>query len=112
MVSPNFLDQLAGTLLEQIDDSVVQGVLVLLEPSRQIVGDSSGVVDDGEVGLNLTGLGGLGLDEAVGLAQVLALELVFKGLVSGFGEHRLFLQDGQDTHGLILEHEIVQVSVT
>ena len=62
---------------------------------------SSGVVDDGEVSLNLARLGGLGLDEAVGLAQVLSLQLVLKGLVSGLGEHRLFLKDGQDTHGLL-----------
>jgi hypothetical protein len=43
---------------------------------------------------------------------VLALQLVFKGLVGGFGEHRLFFQDGQDTHGLILEHKMGRVSVT
>lgn len=53
-----------------------------------------------KVSLLAARLGGLRLDEAVGLAQVVVVQLVSKGLVSGLGEHRLFLQDGQDTHGL------------
>jgi len=55
---------------------------------------------DGEVSLLLTGLRGLGLNEAVGLAQMVVVQFVGEGLVGGFGEHRLFLEDGHDTHGL------------
>ena len=73
---------------------------------------SAGVVDDGEVGLSTTGLRRLGLDEVVGLAQVVVLQLFFKGLVSSFGEHRLFLQDGQDTHGLVTEQTNVIICVS
>ena len=57
---------------------------------------------NGEVSLLAAGLGGLGLDEASRFAQVVVVQLVGEGLVGGFGEHRLFLQDGQDTHGLRL----------
>lgn len=38
MISEDLLDQLVATLFELIDDSVVQGILVLLEPAGDIVG--------------------------------------------------------------------------
>lgn len=69
----------------------------------------SGVVHDGEVSLLAAGLGRLGLDEAVGLAKMVVVQLVGKGLVGGLGEHRLFLQDGQDTHGLIQNSNVVEL---
>ena len=56
---------------------------------------------DGEVSFLLAGLGGLGLDEAGRFAQVVVVQFVGEGLVSGFREHRLFLEDGHDTHGLL-----------
>lgn len=37
VVSEDLAYQLVGTLLELIDDSVVQGILVLLEPSGDVV---------------------------------------------------------------------------
>lgn len=37
MVGKDFAYQLVGTLLELIDDSVVQGILVLLEPASDVV---------------------------------------------------------------------------
>lgn len=55
---------------------------------------------DGEVSLLLTGLRGLGLDEARRFAQMVVVQLVAEGLISGFREHRLFLEDGHNTHGL------------
>ena len=38
MVSEDVLRQLVGALLELIDDSVVQRILVLLQPPDQVVG--------------------------------------------------------------------------
>ena len=131
MISKDFLDKLVATLFELVDDSVVQGILVLFQPACDVVGHlrvklkrqfemvhrvrtstrqtcksySSGVMGNSEVSFLLTGLGGLGLDEAVGLAQVVVVQLVGEGLVSGLGEHRLFLKDGQDTHGLLFTNE-------
>lgn len=37
MVSKNLLDQSVGPLFKQIDNGVVQGILVLFEPSRNVV---------------------------------------------------------------------------
>lgn len=129
VISEDLLHQSVVTLLELIDDSVVQGILVLLEPAGDVVGHlqkktsndlktrsllqedvavflerttySSGVVGNSKVGFLAAGLGGLGLDEAGRFAQVVVVQLLGKGLIGGFGEHRLFLEDGQDTHGLL-----------
>lgn len=57
------------------------------------------------MGLLAAGLGRLRLHEAVGLAQVVLVQLVGEGLVSSLGEHRLFLKDGQDTHGLVCKRK-------
>lgn len=67
---------------------------------------TAGVVTNGEVGSLLAGLWWLGLLEVGRLAQVVVHQLLLKGLVSGLGEHRLFLKDGEDTHGL----QVVDVS--
>jgi hypothetical protein len=58
-----------------------------------------------KVGLSLSSLLRLAwLAEVRGLAQMVAVQLVQEGLVSSLGEHALFLQDGQDTHGLETEN--------
>ena len=61
---------------------------------------SSGVVGNSEVSFLAAGLGGLWLDERGRFAQMVVVQLLSKGLISGFWKHRLFLEDGQDTHGL------------
>merc|ERR1719323_1861533 len=38
-----------SSVLDQLDDGIVEGILVLLQPSSQVVGDGGGVVDDGKV---------------------------------------------------------------
>merc|ERR1719192_1635334 len=38
-----------ASILDQLDDGVVEGILVLLQPSGQVVGHGGGVVDDGKV---------------------------------------------------------------
>lgn len=38
VIREDILDELVGTLLELVDDSVVQGILVLLEPASNVVG--------------------------------------------------------------------------
>lgn len=60
----------------------------------------TGVVTNGEVSGLATGLGGLRLQVRSRLAQVVVVQLLNEGQVGGFGEHRLFLKDGEDTHGL------------
>merc|ERR1712079_644820 len=102
VVSPEEDQQLAGAGgLEDLDNSVIDGVLVLLKPVGDIVGHDTSIVRDGKVGI-LVSLG-LGLKEDRQLAQR-GLQLFLKGLVSGLGEERLLLKDGPDTHGL-LKHD-------
>merc|ERR1719323_2944836 len=102
VISPEQNQELAGAGgLEDLNNSVVDRVLVLLKPSGDIVGDNTSVVRDGEVSI-LVSLG-LGLQEDGKLTKR-GLQLLLKGLVSGLGEERLLLKDGPDTHGL-LKHD-------
>merc|ERR1712223_2278739 len=90
-----------GGGLHDLDHGVVDGVLVLLKPSSDVVGHDASVVRDGKVGV-LVGLG-LGLQEDGQLAEG-GLQLLLKGLVSGLREEGLLLEDGPDAHGL-LKHD-------
>merc|ERR550519_1466613 len=102
VVFPQENQQGIGRLaLHDFDHRVVDGVLVLLEPSSDVVGHDSGVVGDGEVGV-LVSLG-LGLQEDGKLTQG-GLEFFLEGLVCRLGEQRLLLEDGPDTHRL-LKHD-------
>lgn len=58
------------------------------------------VVTDSEVGCLLARLWRFGLQEVGGFAQMVGVQFFLKGLVSGFGEHRFFFKNGQDTHRL------------
>merc|ERR1719367_1423150 len=90
-----------GGGLHDLDDSVVDGVLVLLKPSSDVVGHDTSVVRDGKVGI-LVGLR-LGLQEDRKLAEG-GLEFFLEGLIGGLGEEGLLFQDGPDAHGL-LKHD-------
>merc|ERR1711963_1052256 len=102
MISEALDHQSVTAVLDHLDDGVVERILILLQPAGQVVGDGGGVVDDGEM---CVGVGsGVGLSEVGPLAQQVGVELLAEGLVSGLGEERLLLKDGEETHGL-LKHE-------
>merc|ERR1712012_368466 len=102
VVLPKVDEELARAgALHDLNNGIVDGVLVLLEPVGHVVGHDTSVVRDGKVSV-LVGLG-LGLQEDGQLAKG-GLQLLLKGLVSGLGEEGLLLQDGPDAHGL-LEHD-------
>merc|ERR1711970_1616738 len=102
VVKPQVGQQHAGRSgLHDLHNSVVDRVLVLLEPPSHVVGHDTGVVRDSKVGV-LVSLR-LGLQEYGELAER-GLQLLLKGLVGGLGEERLLLQDGPDAHGL-LKHD-------
>lgn len=61
---------------------------------------SACVVDELEVGLRPLAFAPFGLEEVAGLAQVVVIERCLEGGVGGLGEDALFLQDGEDAHGL------------
>merc|ERR1719333_1393588 len=91
----------SGGGLHDLDDGVVNGVLVLLKPSSDVVGHDASVVRDGKMGV-LVGLG-LGLQEDGQLAKG-GLEFFLEGLIGSLGEEGLLFQDGPDAHGL-LKHD-------
>merc|ERR1719356_426666 len=88
-----------SSVLDQLDDGVVEGILVLLQPSGQVVGDGGGVVDDGKVRVRIGA--GVGLGELGPLAQQVGHQLLSKGGVGGLGEEGLLLKDGKEGHGLL-----------
>lgn len=81
--------------LKEGHDVLVQWVHVLHEPLVSGVVDLAGVVDDGEVGL----VAELGLAE-LGVDGVRGVQLVDVGLVRGFREPALLVQQSQDAHWL------------
>lgn len=100
VIGKDLNQQFVGSLLELIDDTVIQGILVLLQPPADVVVHDTGIVSQTEMRGLAARLRGLGLEEGRRLAQVIGVEFVLKRLVRRFGEHRLFFQDGEDTHGL------------
>merc|ERR1712073_284192 len=97
-----------GAILDQLDNGVVQRILVLVQPSSQVVRHGGGVVDDSKVRIRVRP--GVGLGEVGPLAQQVLMELGTEGLVSGLGEERLLLKDGKEAHGL-LEHVNARLQV-
>ena len=93
--------QSIGTVFDHLDDCVVQGILVLLQPPGEVVGDGGGVVDDGKVSVGVGARVGLG--ELGPLAQHVVHQLLAEGLIRCLGEEGLLLEDGEEGHGL-LEH--------
>merc|ERR1719208_685118 len=87
--------------LEDLNNSVVDRVLVLLKPSSDIVGHNTSIMRDGKVSILVSF--GLGLQENWQLAKG-SLQLLLKGLVGGLGEEGLLLKNGPNTHGL-LKHD-------
>lgn len=103
MVGEDLDQQLVGSLFELVHDAVVQGILVLLQPASDVVVDDTSIVSQAEVGRLAAGFRWLGLQEGRRLAQVVGVQLVLKRLVRRFGEHRLFFQNGENTHRLMVD---------
>lgn len=83
----------------QLYHSVIQRVLVLLQPATDVVVHSASVVHQGELGLCL-GFGRLGLLEVAVLPKMLVVEFVLEGAVCCLWKHALFFKDGENTHWL------------
>ena len=91
--------QRVATVLDQLNNGVVEGILVLLQPSSQVVGDGGGVVDDGKVRVGVGA--GVGLGELGPLAQKVGHEFLGEGGIGRLGEEGLLLKDGEEGHGLL-----------
>merc|ERR1719367_493768 len=90
-----------GCGFEDLNNSVIDRVLVLLKPVCDVVVDNTSVVRNAKVGI-LVSLGSR-LQEDRKLSKG-SLQLLLKGLVSSLGEERLLLKNGPDAHGL-LKHD-------
>ena len=67
-------------LLVQLNNRVIQGILVLVQPASDVVVHSTSIVHQGEVGLSLA-LSWLGLLKCSVLAKMLVIQLVLEGSV-------------------------------
>merc|ERR1719210_3264236 len=99
VVSKALDGQSIATVLDKLNNGVIERILVLLEPASQVVGDGGSVVDNGKVRIRVRA--GVGLGKVGPLAQQVLVELGAEGLVSGLGEERLLLEDGKEAHGLL-----------
>ena len=99
MVDETKLGHFVASLLDHLHDGVVQGILVLLQPPSQVVGDHGGVVDNTKVSVGVTGLE-VGFAEVGVLPEESVVQLGTEGLVRCLGEHGLLLQNGHQSHGL------------
>merc|ERR1719394_893571 len=100
MISEALVKHGVGSILHHLDNGVIERILVLLEPSSQVIGDSGSVVNNTKVSIGVTHLG-VGLAEVGLLAKQVVKKLLSEGLISGLGEERLFFKDGQQAHGLL-----------
>merc|ERR1719186_1944881 len=93
-----FNKELVASILHHLNNSVVEGILVLLEPISQIVGHGGGIMDDGKMRIGIGS--GIGLGEVGPFSEQVRMKLLTEGLISCLGEKRFFLKDGQKTHRL------------
>merc|ERR1719322_1706613 len=100
MVSEALVKHGVGSILHHLDNGVIERILVLLEPSSQVIGDSGSVVNNTKVSIRVTHLG-VGLAEVGLLAKQVVEQLGSEGLISSLGEEGLLLKDGQQAHGLL-----------
>ena len=80
-------------------DSVVEGILVLLQPAGEVVGHGGCVVDHRKVGIRVWSRVRLG--ELGPLAQHVVHQLLAEGGVRGLREKRLLFEDGEEGHRLL-----------
>merc|ERR1711899_42955 len=73
-----------ATIFKHLNNSVIQGILVLLKPCSQVVGHSCGIVDNSKVSIGIWSW--VGLLEVFTFSQQVLMELGSKTCISGFGE--------------------------
>lgn len=89
----------AGFLVE-LHHCIIQRVFVFIQPARNAVVHSAGIVHKREVSLCFA-FDKLGLLEIAGFTQVLVVQLVFEGSVWCLRKHALLFKDGKDSHWLV-----------
>merc|ERR1712241_626617 len=98
MVSKDSYHERIASVFQHLNNSVIQGILILEEPSSQVVRDSCSIVDNSKVSIGVRSW--VSLLEVFFLAKQVLMKLSSKRLISSLGEERLFFKNGQKTHGL------------
>ena len=83
-----------ASVLDHLNNCVIKRILVLVEPSSQVVGHGGGVVNNGEVRIRVRS--GVGLGEVWPLAEQVGVQLLTESSVSGLGEQGLLFKDGKE----------------
>ena len=99
MIMEAFNQQWIWSILEELNNCVIQRVLVLFKPTSKIVWDNGSIVNNSKVGIWI-GLG-IWLLEVITFSKQIFMQLVGKGQVCCLGEKRLLFKDGQKTHWLL-----------
>merc|ERR1719481_436344 len=98
VISKRSNHQRVASILDHLNNSVIKRILVLLQPSSQVVRHSGGIVNDSKVCIRVRSwvrLGKLGP-----FSKHVGHQLFSKGFVSSFWEEGLFFKDGKEGHWL------------
>merc|ERR1719471_957658 len=88
-----------AAILEKLNNGVIEGILVLLKPSSQVVGDSGSIMDNSKMSIWIRLRAGL--LEVGAFSQQVLMKLGTEGCISGLREERFLFKDGKETHGLL-----------
>merc|ERR1719385_253679 len=99
VVSEALNHQRVGSILDHLNNGVIEGILVLLQPSSQIVRHSGGIVDNSKMRIRVRLRVWLG--KVSPFSKKISMKLGTEGFISSLGEERLFLKDGKKSHGLL-----------
>jgi len=87
-----------AAILDHLNNCVIERILVLLQPSSQVVRDSGGIVDNSKVSIGVWSW--VSLCKVSPFSQKVRVKFLSKSLISSFWEKRFFLKDSQKSHGL------------
>merc|ERR1719209_1286078 len=99
MISKRSHHQRITSIFDHLNDGVIKRILVLFQPSSQVVRHSGGIVNDCKVCIGVwswVGLGKLGP-----FSKHVGHQLLSKGFVSCFWEKGFFFKDSQEGHWLL-----------
>merc|ERR1712012_896295 len=85
-----------ASVLDHLNNGVIERILVLLQPASQVVGDSGGVVDNGKGRIRVRS--GVRLGKVGAFTKHVIKQLGSECFISSLGEQRLLPKDGEERH--------------
>merc|ERR1712172_66929 len=99
MVSKDGNHERIATIFQHLNNGVIERILVLEEPSSQVVGDHGSIMDNAKVSIRISFVGRL--TEVRLLTKQVVNEFGTEGLIRRLGEKSFFFKNRQKTHGLL-----------